>query len=78
MKGETLSPTILVRANNASGWLGVFWVERRQKWEASYRWGDRNVYVGLFDTAEGAARARAEALARALSELAKEVAGQAQ
>lgn len=47
-----------VYASNTSGYVGVSWHTQRSKWEARF-WCDGRCYsLGLFATAEAAARAR--------------------
>lgn len=48
-------------ANNRSGFNGVVWNGKAQKWQAQMKRGGRNIYLGVFDTVEEAAAARASA-----------------
>lgn len=50
-----------LHANNTSGVNGVSWCRARGKWLARLQIGDRDTYLGLFDTIEAAAEARATA-----------------
>jgi hypothetical protein len=45
------------RANNSSGYRGVAWHKLAKKWTAQVGHEGRIVYLGCFDTAEGAAEA---------------------
>jgi len=47
--------------NNRSGYKGVFWDKRKEKWGASIRTRDRRINLGYFSTAELAAKAYNEA-----------------
>lgn len=53
-----------MRKNNKSGVTGVYWHKRDWKWVAQIKVNCRNKYLGLFDTIDEAAAARAEALTR--------------
>lgn len=44
-------------SSNTSGYRGVTHVKRGGKWQASYRHGDKLLYLGRYDTPEEAARA---------------------
>lgn len=44
-------------ANNQSGWKGVFWHKASHRWAATIQTNSKPRYLGLFDTAEDAARA---------------------
>lgn len=46
---------------NTSGYLGVSFVEAKQKWCAQMRWDKKNHHLGYFETAEEANQARLEA-----------------
>lgn len=50
-----------MRGDNASGVVGVHWHKAASKWQASIKMGGRKKYLGLFDTIEAAAAARAKA-----------------
>lgn len=41
--------------DNTSGYKGVSWHEKTQKWLAQIRYGDKRHYLGLFDSAVDAA-----------------------
>lgn len=43
-----------VRPLGASGYRGVVWLKANQKWRASIVHNKKNIYLGLFDTAEEA------------------------
>lgn len=43
-----------VQPIGASGYRGVCWLEANQKWRASIVHNKKNIYLGLFDTAEEA------------------------
>ena len=53
-----------MRCDNASGVSGVSWVKARGKWLARIKIDGRPKHLGLFDSIEDAAAARAEASAR--------------
>ncbi len=42
------------QVNNTSGYKGVSWKKANQKWQSLIRFNHKNVYLGLFDTAEKA------------------------
>lgn len=42
------------RSNNTSGYRGVGWVKRKNKWRAYVKHNYKSIHVGLFDTAEDA------------------------
>lgn len=46
---------ITLRADNKSGFKGVFWHKQRQKWTARIHDDGRYKHLGMFDTAEAAA-----------------------
>jgi hypothetical protein len=46
--------------SNTSGYRGVYWNRTRLTWESSIKLDGRRVYLGCFDSAEEAARARDE------------------
>jgi hypothetical protein len=48
--------------NNSSGFKGVSWDKRRQKWEAQFRADGEKHFVGYFETVEEAAIAYDEAV----------------
>jgi hypothetical protein len=50
-----------MQPNNTSGFIGVVWDGRRKKWFAQIRAGNRKRWLGYFECAEDAARARDEA-----------------
>jgi hypothetical protein len=56
-----------LRGPGPSGWIGVSWNKNSRKWVAVMRVRGRFYRLGLFETAESAARARAHALAKALA-----------
>lgn len=45
-------------ASNSSGFIGVSWHKKAGKWMAYISTNQKRIYIGLFDTPEGAARAR--------------------
>lgn len=51
-----------VYSNNKSGYKGISWLERLQKWQVNIQYRKKNHYVGVFDSIDDAilARARAE------------------
>jgi hypothetical protein len=49
------------RRDNTSGIKGVFWAKRENCWRALICINNKRVHLGLFNTKEEAARARAEA-----------------
>lgn len=55
------------RGPGPSGWIGVSWNKTARKWVAVMRVRGRFTRLGLYETAESAARARAIALAKALA-----------
>jgi hypothetical protein len=52
-----------VRPVGASGYRGVVWLEANQKWRASIVHNRKNIYLGLFDTAEEASAMYSDAAA---------------
>jgi hypothetical protein len=67
-----------IRGPGPSGWVGVSLEKRSGRWVAVMRVGGVFYRIGAFPTAEGAACARAEALAKALASTATtEQAGEA-
>jgi hypothetical protein len=46
-----------IRSTNTSGYKGVSWHSRRYKWQAYIMVNYKRVYLGLFGTAEDAAKA---------------------
>ena len=52
-----------VQATGKSGYRGVCWLEANQKWRASIVHNRKNIYLGLFSTAEEASAAYHEAAA---------------
>ncbi|WQZ00658.1 HNH homing endonuclease [Xanthomonas phage NP1] len=48
-------------SNNKSGAQGVHWNKQAKKWMAQIRVAGKNIYLGLFETLEEAAAARAAA-----------------
>lgn len=42
------------RSNNTSGYIGVSWDKRLQKWRAYTKHNYKYIHVGMFDTAEAA------------------------
>lgn len=51
-----------VQSNNTSGFRGVSWVKRRQKWRAMLYLKPKRKHLGYFDTAEEAGLAQYKAL----------------
>ena len=51
------APSHHLNSSNTSGYRGVTYVKRGGKWQASYRHGDKLLYLGRYDTPEEAARA---------------------
>lgn len=52
-----------LKANNSSGVRGVYWHKQRQRWHAEIMVGQKKRSLGLYDTLEEAAVARAAAQA---------------
>ena len=52
-----------VRPVGSSGYRGVVWLEANQKWRASIVHNRKNIYLGLFDTAEEASEMYCDAAA---------------
>ena len=52
-----------VRPVGSSGYRGVVWLEANQKWRASSVHNRKNIYLGLFDTAEEASAMYCDAAA---------------
>ncbi|WQZ00715.1 HNH homing endonuclease [Xanthomonas phage NP1] len=52
------------RSDNKSGVQGVSWHKNTNKWQAQIEVGGKNIYLGVFNTIEEAAQARAEAKAK--------------
>jgi len=50
--------------NNTSGTCGVTWCKRQKKWKVQIKVDGRMIHLGLFDSLDDAAAARAEASAR--------------
>jgi hypothetical protein len=48
----------VLRKDNTSGYSGVTWKERLQKWEAFISVEGKKIYLGVFDTLEEAIEAR--------------------
>lgn len=44
----------IMRKNNKSGHKGIWWCKEFKKWGASYKLGDKNVFLGRFDDKEDA------------------------
>lgn len=59
------------RPYGSSGFKGVCWNALRHKWQASIKFGERNTYLGLFETAEEAHRAYCEAARQHFGEFAR-------
>ena len=49
-----------VRSNNKSGYKGVSWITKRQKYQAMIKVNYKGKFLGYYDTAEEAAKAYAE------------------
>lgn len=54
------------QTNNTSGKTGVYWVTSRKKWSAEIRVGGKRHYLGSFEKAEDAIKAREAAETRML------------
>lgn len=50
-----------IRTNNTSGMTGVSWNKNRGKWAAYIKVNYKTIWLGYFDTSDGAAIARIEA-----------------
>jgi hypothetical protein len=46
-----------LREDNTSGYKGVCWHKKAGKWTAMIQLNNRSIYLGLYETAEGAAAA---------------------
>jgi hypothetical protein len=57
--------------SNTSGFRGVSWRKRRQKWEASISVDGRNIFLGHFTDKAEAARAYDDAAKRSFGEFAR-------
>lgn len=62
MKAALTVLTAPARANNKSGYKGVSWIKREQKWRASIRLGGVYYHLGFFDNIGDAVAARTCAL----------------
>lgn len=56
--------------DNATGFKGVYWRRREQRWAASIKVGDKSKHLGYFDTALEAALAYDDAAKEAFGEFA--------
>ena len=56
---------------NKSGYKGVFWRKELGKWRASIKKDQKRIYLGHFDTKEGAAKAYNEAALKYFGEFAR-------
>ena len=61
----------MVSASNTSGYKGVCWHKVARKWQVEITVGGRQIYLGLFLSREGAARAYNEAALAYFGEFAK-------
>lgn len=57
--------------NNVSGFKGVSWIERYQKWQATIKFDGKNKFLGRFDTREDAADAYNQAALKHHGDFAK-------
>ncbi len=57
--------------NNTSGYKGVTWYKKYEKWRASIKFQKRDIFLGSFDTKEDAARAYNEAALKYHGEFAR-------
>ena len=47
--------------NNTSGYKGVYWDKKHEKWLAQITYNKKNIHLGCFDDIEKAIKARADA-----------------
>ena len=50
-----------MQSNNKSGYIGVYWFEQTQKWQAYISVGGKRIHLGYFNTSKEAARVRDKA-----------------
>ena len=48
------------RSDNTSGYIGVCWNKKANKWKVQIKVNGKNIYIGVYDDIEDAKRARAE------------------
>lgn len=48
-------------SSNTSGFIGVFWIQRDQKWRSSIKHGGKYIHLGLYENKLDAIKARLEA-----------------
>lgn len=68
---ESSANTKKLRKNNTSGYRGVCWDKKRQKWFAQIDWRRKHYNLGYFDTKEEAYAAYCEAASRLHGEFAR-------
>ena len=51
----------VVAKDNTSGYKGVYWHKKRNKWEALISYNNKQIYLGLYDDIEDAIRVRQQA-----------------
>jgi AP2 domain/HNH endonuclease len=58
------APPHFLHSSNTSGYRGVTQIKKSGKWQASYRYGEKLLHLGIYDTAEDAAKAYDRAVIR--------------